>query len=155
MDTEDQTSGRITIPLNNRRPISIVAADWPIVTSYANTDRKDDPDEPWTHERIITVRRHKDGVAHVVYGSRRSVYGGEFANTEAGELVLEPEDHNQDFVAIAVSNVLDKLKLFSERPEALKALFQLVCSQLPPQVLDDVGAAIEAHAAPDAEQEVA
>jgi hypothetical protein len=67
------TNEKLTITMSERRPISIVKADWPLV---ARADRHDGAVEcQANHAWSIRVREHADG-RRIVYGYLRAGNGG-------------------------------------------------------------------------------
>ena len=83
------TNNKIKITMSERRPLTIVKADWPIV---ARADWHDGGQLECqaNNERHIRVREHRDG-RRLVYGYQCAGNGGQYAGTrnpEGGFLVV-------------------------------------------------------------------
>lgn len=85
------TDNKLKITMSERRPLTIVKADWPII---ASADWHDGQVECQANNiRVLRVREHKDG-RRIVYGYQCAGNGGQHAGTrnpEGGFLVVPTE----------------------------------------------------------------
>jgi hypothetical protein len=80
--TTTEAPKKIKIAMSERRPLSIVADDWPLI---AHADRHDGKVAcQANHEWSIRVREHADG-RRIVYGYLRSGNGGTYAGWRGAE----------------------------------------------------------------------
>lgn len=94
------TTDKIKITMSERRPITIVKADWPII---ARADWHDGQVECQANNiRRIVVREHADG-RRIVYGFQQAGNGGQYAGTrnpEAGFLLAAGADEDETIRAL-------------------------------------------------------
>lgn len=121
--TTTTESKRITIPMSERRPLSIVEADWPLI---ACAERHDGQVEcQANHLWVIRVREHVDG-RRLVYGWVRAGNGGVYAgwrgseggflvaNINDGPLALRPNDEETVRAIRRVGGIIEDDKLADE-----------------------------------------
>lgn len=85
----------LTITLSERRPVTIVARDWPIIASVESHDGKVfvQANTEWA----IEVREHADG-RRIVYGWRQAGGGGQYAGWRGadGGFIVDAADGKPD-----------------------------------------------------------
>ena len=108
------TSEKIKIPMSERRPLSIVKADWPLI---ASADRHDGQVEcQANHLWTIRVREHADG-RRLVYGWVREGNGGVYAGWRGAEggFLVEAGDEAETIRAIRrIGGIIDDDRLADE-----------------------------------------
>lgn len=94
------TTDKILITMSERRPLSVVREEWPII---ARADWHDGKVESQANTiRKIRVRQHADG-RRIVYGLQEAGEGGQYAGTrnpEGGFLIGIGEDEDETVRAI-------------------------------------------------------
>jgi hypothetical protein len=87
--TTTMTTDKIKIKMSERRPLSIVESEWPIIAS-AEWHDGGTLEFQANHRRLLRVRENQDGERRIIYGWLRAGNGGVHANwrgAEAGFLI--------------------------------------------------------------------
>lgn len=118
MTTENE---KIKITMSERRPITIVKADWPLI---ARADRHDGAVESQANQHwAIRVREHTDG-RRIVYGWLVNGNGGVPAGWRGAEggFLIEPDDDDETIRSIRrIAGIIDDDQLADECIAALPA----------------------------------
>ena len=100
------TNDKLQITMSERRPLTIVKADWPIIATAFRHDGQVECQA--NHEWMISVREHRDG-RRIVYGYLRAGNGGVPAGWRgaAGGFLVAPTEECRDINSGPLSHVPD------------------------------------------------
>ena len=135
METENaSTTKRKRIHLTNRRPVSIVDAEWPLLVNVGYDEHRGGQVYDATREAhgFLRIREHADGRA-IVYARRwncSAVQGEQEWNDYAGELTTSPVDIE------AIKRVHGGMTLHGDDYlDVWDGLIDRAISSLPPEVI--------------------